>query len=219
MLRDEAHGGNSWIRRVAVALSMGAATTGVIRAMGQLWPGLERMFWRPSYAINFIAAQMLGWPREPTFEPSLGMWVQEGCILLLAATAVLWSVRQAGITPFSMLSVGVIATVPWLTNAEAAVVVMMSKPKVYGLALCMFVLTSSLTVTSSWWMARRGLIVPARTALVLGVLVMLVGLYWLNPLTGWMIQVVALSSCVVLTLTFFRGYMPPDDVASLGERR
>jgi hypothetical protein len=214
---DESHVGKPWIARIAIALSIGAAATGVIRAMDQLLPGLDGALWGPSYAINALAARVLGWPSTATVEMSFGVWVQEGGILLVTAAAVLWSLRRLEQRPFSALGVGVISLGPWLTNAEAAVVVMMGKPQFYGLVLLLFLLTSCVAAITSWWLARRGLRYVASAALVLGFLAMLIGLYWLNPLTAWMIQAVALSSCVVLTLIFITGR--PADVVPFGEDR
>jgi hypothetical protein len=154
--------------------------------------------WRPAEAVNAAVGGFLGWSHEEISRNPIGTWCQEAFIFLLAMAAVLWISRGQAIEPLRRFGGVAMVTAPWLTSAEALVVVLSVGQWRSKGTLVMMMAASALAGIGWWMLADKGSVRPARAVLGLGFLVTLFALYWLNsPATG-LFQVIAIAATLFL---------------------
>jgi hypothetical protein len=189
-------GGRAW--RLATGVAFGGAATGVFRAFDQLLPGLQGALWRPARAFNALIGGLLQWSDESVAASPVGAWCQEGLLFLAVLLLLTWFTR--GQTGESARMLGAVAMfgAPWLTNAEGIVIVLANGSLTTRGALSAAMTGSIGAGLLSWLLARRGRAAVAGFTLAGGLLVMLLGIYWLNSPVRVVFQAAALAASGVL---------------------
>jgi hypothetical protein len=126
------------------------------------------------------------------------MWCQEVLILLAVMIALLRIMRRPSAECTRLLGTTAMVVAPWLTNGETVVIALAT-----GGTLTRVVFSTSIAVSIGaglvWWrLARKASSIIGTLLLVIGFLVMLASIYWLNSNTTTLLQVLVMGSAALL---------------------